>query len=254
MGFSIKSTLRFAWETFKKRPWLFIGATAILAAVSIGVEVLTNAIDITLSGDEDQPTFVGLLVNLALGTLIGMGGTAFYLAAHDNLDTVELSSLWHPRPFWKYVATSILLGLAVGVGLLLLIVPGIILALMFMFSNLIVIDRELGPIDAMTESNRVTHGLGLVLILFLINLLGILAFVVGLLVSIPVTALAFMHAYRVLSGAAGVPQPMRWMPSWRRDASRVTVNLKHLMRGACYSAGSSERSAFSASAALRGLR
>jgi uncharacterized membrane protein len=139
-----------------------------------------------------------------------MGGTAFYLAAHDNLNPVELSSLWHPRPFWKYVGASLLLGLAVGVGLLLLIVPGIILALMFMFSTLIVIDRELGPLDAMTESNRVTHGykwnlLGLVPILFLINLLGILAFVVGLLVSIPVTALAFMHAYRVLSGAAGVP-------------------------------------------------
>jgi len=210
MGFSIKSTLRFAWETFKKRPWLFIGATAILAAASIGIEVLTNAIDITLSGKEDQPTILGIVVNLALGTLVGMGGTAFYLVAHDSLDKVELSSLWHPRPFWKYVGASLLLSLAVVAGLVLLIVPGVILALMFMFSNLIVIDRELGPIDAMTESNRVTRGhkwslLGLVLILFLVNLVGLVVFVVGLLVSIPVTALAFIHAYRVLSATAGAP-------------------------------------------------
>jgi uncharacterized membrane protein len=210
MGFSIKSMLRFGWETFKKRPWLFVGATAILAVASIGIEVLTNAIDITLTGEEDQPTILGIVVNLALGTLVGMGATAFYLAAHDSPDKVELSSLWYPRPFWKYVGASLLLSLAVVVGLVLLIVPGIIFALMFMFSNLIVIDRELGPIDAMTESNRVTRGhkwslLGLVLILFLVNLVGILAFVVGLLVSIPVTALAFTRAYRVLSGTADAP-------------------------------------------------
>ena len=211
MGFSIKSTLRFGWETFKRRPWIFVGATAILTAAWVGVEFLTAAIDITLSGAQDQPTIFAIIVsnivNVALGAIIGMGAIAFYLAAHDNPDTVELSSLWHPRPFWKYVGTSILLGLAVGVGLLLLIVPGVILALMFMFSALIVIDRELGPIDAMAESNRITRGhkwslLGLTLILLLINLVGVLVFVVGLLVSLPVTLLAFTHAYRVLSGSA----------------------------------------------------
>jgi hypothetical protein len=56
-------------------------------------------------------------MNLALGTLIGMGATAFYLAAHDNPDTVDLSALWHQQGFLKYLGASILLGLAVGIGL-----------------------------------------------------------------------------------------------------------------------------------------
>jgi uncharacterized membrane protein len=137
-----------------------------------------------------------------------MGATAFYLAAHDNPDTVDLSALWHPRPFWKYLGASILLGLAVAIGFVLLIVPGVIFALMFLFTTFIVIDYELGPIEAMTESNRITRGhkwqlLGFGIVLTLINLLGVLALVVGLLVSIPVSTLAFAHAYRVLSGRAG---------------------------------------------------
>lgn len=210
MGFSVRSALRFGWETFKRRPWLFIGATAILAAASLGVDALTRAIDSTLSGTPDQPTALGIIVNLALGTVIGLGGTAFFLAAHDKPDTVELSALWHPQQFWKYLGTSILVGLAIVVGLLLLIVPGVIFALMFMFSTFIVLDRGLGPIEAMKESYRITRGhkwslLGLLLLFLLINLLGALAFIVGLLVSIPVTVLAATHAYRVLAGGAETP-------------------------------------------------
>ncbi len=70
-----------------------------------------------------------------------------------------------------------------------------------------------GPIDAMGESNCITRGhkwqlFGFVLLLLLINLLGLLALVVaGILVSIPVSTLAFMHAYRVLGGKAGTPPP-----------------------------------------------
>jgi uncharacterized membrane protein len=134
-----------------------------------------------------------------------MGATAFYLAAHDNPETADLSSLWHPQPFWKYLGMSILLTLAIAIGLVLLIVPGIIFALMFMFAPLLVIERQLGPIDALNESNRITRGhkwqlLGLSALLFLINLLGLIALVVGILVSIPVSMLAFVHAYRVLGG------------------------------------------------------
>ena len=87
-----------------------------------------------------------------------MGATAFYLAAHDNPDTVDLSLLWHPRRFWKYLGASILLALAVAIGFVLLIVPGIIFGLMFMFTTFVVIERELGPIDAMNESHRLTRG------------------------------------------------------------------------------------------------
>ncbi len=96
-------------------------------------------------------------------------------------------------------------GLAIGIPLLLVL--GVIFSLMFMFSGFLVIDRELGPIEAMKESYRMTYGykwnlLGLLLLLLLINVLGLLAFIVGIFVSAPVSLLAVTHAYRVLSGGA----------------------------------------------------
>jgi hypothetical protein len=139
--------LRFGWETFKKRPWFFVGASLLIALAYVIAGAISGGIDWALSGTPDQPTAIGHLVELILSTLIGMGATAFYLSAHDDLDTAMLSSLWHPRPFWKYLAAVFLVGLAIALGFILLIVPGIIFALMFMFATLIVIDREAGPIE-----------------------------------------------------------------------------------------------------------
>lgn len=208
MEFSAGSAIRFGWETFKRRPWLFVGSALAILLVSAVIDVLTGALDGIISGTPDEPTMLGTAINLALGTLISMGATAFYLAAHDNPDAANLSLLWHPQPFWKYLGASILLALVIIAGLILLIVTGVIFGLMFMFTPFIVIERELGPIEAMKESDRLTRGhkwplFGFAIVLVLINLLGALALVVGLLVSIPVSTLAFIHAYRVLGGKAG---------------------------------------------------
>ena len=207
MEFSTGAALRFGWETFKKRPGFFIGAALVIMVVSFAVSLLTGGLDAAITGSADEPSIVGSVLNTALGVLISMGATAFYLKAHDNPEGVTLSSLWHPRPFWKYLLASLLLGITIAIGFVLLIVPGIIFTLMFMFTTFIVIDRELGPVEAMKESHRITRGhkwplLGFLLVLMLINIAGLMALVVGLLVTIPVSSLAVTHAYRVLGGRA----------------------------------------------------
>jgi uncharacterized membrane protein len=227
MGFSVTSAIRFGWETFKKRPWFFISAFLLIVIAQALVEGFSRALDHLSGGSVEELAFFDSLVSLALSTLISMGVTAFALAAHDNPDTVELSALWHPRTFWKYLVLTILLtlifvagfllvlslvamlglesGLAIGIPLI--IVFGVLVFLTLIFAGFLVIDRELGPIAAMKESARMTRGyrwslLGLLLLLFLINLLGLLAFIVGVFVSAPVSLLAVTHAYRVLSGGA----------------------------------------------------
>ena len=231
MGFSPSSALRFGWETFKKRPWLFVGAFVLVALAQVVVEGLSRAVDAPFGGAESDHAFLGGLVSLALSTLISMGVTAFGLAAHDNPDTVELSALWRPHPFWKYLGLTLLFSLIIvavfllgfalfaalardagfAVAVPLVVVLGAILALMLLFSGFLVIDRGLGPIQALKESHRITRGYKwplflLCLLLVLINVAGVLALIVGLLVSAPVSLLALTHAYRVLSGGA-VPRP-----------------------------------------------
>jgi len=231
VGFSIGSTVRFGWDTFKKRPWLFIGAFLLFVIAQGLLDVLSSANEALFPiSDEDfliADALVDFAIHFGLGALISMGLTAFNLAAHDNPGTVKLFALWHPHPYWKFLGLSVLFSIVIlagvllgfvlvdrfglenglAIGIPLLFVLGAIFWLTFMFAGFFVIDREVGPIEAMKESYRITRGhrwslLGLLLVLLLINLLGALALIVGLLVSAPVLLLAFAHAYRVLAGSA----------------------------------------------------
>ncbi len=134
-----------------------------------------------------------------------MGETSFFLRTHDDTASSELKDLWHPHPFWKFLGTSVLAGIIILIGFILLIVPGIIAAIMFSFVTYLVIEKGMQPVEALKESVRLTKGnrlqlflLGLALLG--VNILGLLALGVGLLVSVPVSYLAATHAYRMISG------------------------------------------------------
>lgn len=210
--FSIGACIKFGWETFWKRPGIFIKAAVLLFLISLVFNVVQSLLDLLLESQNSTTLIIGgiasfvvALVSIYVSIIINnMGGTVFMLKAHDSLSSVTLRDLWHPHPFWKYVFTSILATLAVLVGLVFLIVPGIIIGLAFTYALLLVLERNLGPIEAMKESARITRGnrwklflFGLVLIG--VNLLGFLALLIGLFVSVPVSFLAALHAYRTLA-------------------------------------------------------
>ncbi len=194
--------IRFGWETFKKRPWFLIGVLVVAAAASFAVSYLTE-----LFGRGGFGYFVGFVISVAAQTLIAMGVTAFLLKAHDSILSISFSELLHPNPFWNYLAETIIFGLAVMLGFVLLIIPGILVYLAYQFGDYIVIDRHLGPIEALKESARITRGyrwelLWLFLMIIGLNILGALALLVGLLVTIPVSWLAIVRAYRTLEHRA----------------------------------------------------
>lgn len=115
---------------------------------------------------------------------------------------VSYADFWRPQSrFWFYVLATLLYGLIIGVGTLLLIVPGIIFGLMFMFYGYVMVEKGLGPIDALKESKRLTDGVKWKLFLFSLlviglNLLGVLAIIIGVLVTMTITFIALAHLYR----------------------------------------------------------
>ncbi len=214
--FTVGEAIRFGWETFKKRPWFFVGIYAFIGVVTSGFQMSFGADEntqLTITGTFILTAIVLGVIAAVIQTLVKMGETNILLRAHDDVAVVSWRDMWMPEPFWTYLFGTIVVGLIVFVGVILLIVPGIIFALRYMFVPYLIIDRKLSIGEALKESARITLGhkwqlLVLVLAIAGINILGVLALVVGLLVSIPVSMLATVHVYRKLEHAAGEVAPV----------------------------------------------
>ena len=199
--FSIKEAYTFGWETFKKNPWFFVGATFALLAASMIINSLTG-------GRYGVEGIIGTLISLAFGVLVSIAYARLALISYADPMKVRWQDLWAPEHILNMLGTTILQGIIVGVGFILLIIPGVIAALLLSFVQLMVVDKSLSPILAIKKSYHLAKGHLLQLFLFglcaiLLNAVGLVALVIGLTVSIPVTLLSFVYVYHKLSSLEG---------------------------------------------------
>jgi uncharacterized membrane protein len=107
--------------------------------------------------------------------------------------------------FIPTLIATIVIGIFTFLGTLACIIPGLVIAAMYKFTYLFIIDKRMDFWQAMQASHAVVKndyfGFTMFLILaFLVNLLGLCCLVVGLLVTIPVTFAAITVAYRDIVG------------------------------------------------------
>ena len=141
--------------------------------------------------------------------LINMGILYITLRFVDN-DKPTFTNLFTPaKHIIPFIIASILYGLIVFVGLLLLIIPGIIWSIRYSQYKFLIIDKELGPIEALKKSAEITRGskwniflLGI--LLGLINILGVLALGLGLLSVVTEQSVDGLHECALSVGAVTI--------------------------------------------------
>lgn len=110
------------------------------------------------------------------------------------------------RYFAPMLMGELLLAVGIGLGVLLCLVPGIVLGLGCMFWSYLIVDRRLGPLEAIKQSWSLTRGHKGALLLYV--MLGCVVVVVGMaaccigaiLVSAPLLAIATAWIYLRLNG------------------------------------------------------
>lgn len=107
--------------------------------------------------------------------------------------------------FLPTLVATILIGIFTFCGFLLFIIPGLIVAAMYKFTYLFIVDKKMDFWPAMQASHAVVRQDYFGFVMFLlaligINILGFCCLLVGLLVSVPVTYVAITVAYSELVG------------------------------------------------------
>ena len=107
--------------------------------------------------------------------------------------------------FVPTLVASLLISLFTALGTLACIVPGLVIAAMYKFTFLFIVDKRMDFWPAMQSSHAIvkTDYVGFTLFLIvlgLINLLGVLCCLVGVFVTIPLSIAAITVAYRDIVG------------------------------------------------------
>ena len=181
---SIENVLQVGFNLFRKSPGIFIIYSI------LGIVALSNPIS-------------GLLLG---GPVI----TGYYIVSqlinHDR--HVELPDFFKSfDKFTPLLILNLLITLVVFIGLMLLIIPGIYFAVSYLFSHFFVWYYDLDPSEAIRLSRKTVSGnFGQILLLCLvlggINLIGILAFGVGILLTLPFT---YCVIYAAFDDIIGIP-------------------------------------------------
>lgn len=211
-AFSVSEAFSYGWQGFSRN----IGPLAIIAllviAAQVVVQILRTLFDNWLldTGASLLGTFISLLIALGLirAALIIIDGRR--PTVEDVLDTDGIG---------VYIVASLLVAVLVTLGLVLCILPGLIVAFLFQFYGYAIVDRRVDattsapnsdPIGALRASFAITsaNALPLILLGLLImaaNFVGALLCGVGLLVTIPMTAIAQAYAWRFFSRGTIAP-------------------------------------------------
>jgi hypothetical protein len=203
--FNFTDVLGYGWRVMKANFWFFVG----LGFISLIITYIPTTIDIS-ARVIGLPSPLFEILNIAttilgwvIGIILGIGFIKIALAFCDERKP-QIGTLFDAWDcFWRYLGAMLLYGLIVLGGILLLIIPGIIWAIKYSLCYYFVVDKGLGPIQALKASSRTTMGVkwqlfGFGILCGLINLLGLLCLIVGTFATYPTVLVASALVYRQL--------------------------------------------------------
>jgi len=155
-GFVISNTIKTAWSIFKKE-WITVYALILFPMVTaFGYTFLVGGFESQTSSESFN--FWLYLAYMFIQFVIGMGVTKGLLQVSRGKKVgIETFTSMTPHIF-NYLAAQILMMLIIIGGFLLLIIPGVYFSMKYMFTPYLVIDKGLGPIEALKASGELTKG------------------------------------------------------------------------------------------------
>lgn len=199
-SFSIEDAFAFAWKTFKANKKLML----LLVVSFFSIIFLNSILQKSIEG-RFVLSFMLTIVYVFVSVFISIGLIQIMLKICRGGQAKVSEMFGEKKYLWKFIGGSLVYGLIVVLGYLLFIIPGIIWQIKYGFYQYLIIDKNMGPIEAIKESGKMTYGFKwkiffLQLSILGICLVGLLFFGIGVLVAYPVSLLMMVYVYRKLIG------------------------------------------------------
>ena len=215
--FTIGDLLSEAWQRVKGTKGIIIGGFVVFYAVLLVASFLIGGFFGILGVVSDSPTLtvvvemvVGIFASaLAYPFMAGINMIGIRRAADQPISFNDIFS--HFGRTVPLVITAIISMLLIYLGMILLIIPGLYLAIAYMLAIPLVVERGLSPWQALETSRKaITQHwfkvFGLFLLLGLITGISAIPLGIGLVWTIPLFTVAIGILYRTIFGVLPAPQ------------------------------------------------
>lgn len=206
--FSSKNIFKEAWSYFTRHIVLLVSASLLYMFLPAAIDQVLRAFSPFLVESSSSSWLLpirqalsGLTYLLQLWLLVGLSKICLNIT--NNKPAGFQDFLIPFKVFIRFLGSWFLFCLIVIGGLILLIIPGFIWALKYMFYPYLILDKGLGSVDAIKASAKLTDGVkwqlaGFFFLSILMGIIGVLCLVVGVLVAFPVIFIAQALIYRNL--------------------------------------------------------
>lgn len=212
--------IRFAWDALKKNIWFFIVLMIIVAIFYnlpsfVMMALFQHYPQIDMESMQSVLMMVGPLaiLSIIMYLLIELGLIRISLYIRDN-KTPEIKDLFNdPKLLIDYFIASLIFGLMIASGMIIMSLGGfllrqndssfgfiIVLALIFFvigiylflkyqFYGYLIVDKGLGPIEALKQSSKLTDGALKNILVFWLELscgIAVILIILGILIAIPI--------------------------------------------------------------------
>ena len=205
-----KEILQFSWSVLKLNMSFLVGVTVTYIILAIVPQVYYAIYEPASPGLVDS--LISLLFTI-IRIWLGVAVIKICILAVENRLQGLVDFLVPVRTILYFVLTNILAAVIIFIGLILLIFPGIYIAIRLQFAGYFVIEGIENPIDALKESYAATEDLTmelfLIMLVFLfIAIVGFLLLGVGLIIAYPLIMLATATIFKSLqAGQDYIPSP-----------------------------------------------
>lgn len=194
-----REAIGFGFKIAKENVFFFLSVFVVWAFVTVGSKTIQNSLN------SERQVFLSFIFSILMwiaGSIISMGIINICLKFVDNKKPI-LKDILYTKSVFNFLLASVVRNIIIVFGLVLLIIPGIIFAIKLQYSEYLIVDKGLDAVSSLKKSWEMTKGVKwnlflLALLLCLINILGALALVVGLLITVPLSLVASAFVYRKL--------------------------------------------------------
>jgi hypothetical protein len=217
----VVQSIRYGWNKTRLWVWAFLPAVLLQWILNSTVTWRKNAEDsqsLSLWWHDLGPQWQGLVIAVVVLSIVGyivsawirMGIINGSVKAARGEDVTARDFFLKWENVGRFIVGTLLYGLIVAVGMVLLVVPGIIWALRYSMYGHYMVTQGAGPVEALQMSAAATDGhkgelFGLKLASMGVIVLGALCLGVGLVWAIPTVEIAWSAVFLELSGQQTVP-------------------------------------------------